>query len=57
MHWKSIGLEEYRIALEECRVGRVQDWKSVRLEGCRITMCDFMDYTESIIFRIFVPGS
>ena len=41
------------VGLEECRFGRVQDWKSVRLEGCRIGMCDFMDYIGSIIFGIF----
>ena len=42
--WKSVGLEE-------CRIGRVQDWKSLgRKEGCRIGMCDFMDYIGSIIF-------
>ena len=48
-----------------CRIGRVQDWKSVGLEGCRqdwksvglegcrIGICDFMDYIGSIIFGIF----
>ena len=25
----------------------------MRLEGCRIGMCDFMDYIGSIIFGIF----
>ena len=46
--------------MEGCRIGRVQGWKSVgfdlksvRLEGCRIGMCDFMDYIGSIIFGIF----
>ena len=39
--------------LEECRIGRVQDWKSVGLEGCRIGMCDIMGYIGSIIFGIF----
>ena len=47
------------VRLEECRIGRVKDWKglglegcrveSVELKGCRIGMCDFMDYTGSII--------
>ena len=47
-----------------CKIGRVYDWKSERLEGvrlggcriesvglegCRIGMCGFMDYTGSII--------
>ena len=45
--------------MEGCRIGRVKYWKgvglggykveSVKLEGCRIGMCDFMDYTGSII--------
>ena len=39
--------------MKVCWIGRVYDWKSVRLEGCRIGMCDFMDYIGSIIFRIF----
>ena len=32
----------------------MQNWKSVRLEGCRIGLCDFMDYIGSIIFGIFI---
>ena len=39
--------------MKVCRIGRVYDWKSVKLEGCRIGMCDFMDYIGSIIFGIF----
>ena len=27
-------LEEYK--LEKCKIGKVQDWKSVRLEDCKI---------------------
>ena len=38
--WKDVGLGG-------CRV------ESVELEGCRIGMCDFMDYIGSIIFGIF----
>ena len=38
--WKGLGLEG-------CRV------ESVELKGCRIGMCDFMDYTGSIILWIF----
>ena len=39
--WKSERLEGFRIGY------RVE---SVELKGCRIGMCDFMDYTGSIIF-------
>ena len=34
----------------ECKIGRVYNWKS---EGCRIGMCDFMDYIGSKNFWIF----
>ena len=40
--------------MKVCRIGRVYDWKSVKLEGCRIGMYDFMDYIGSIIFGIFL---
>ena len=32
--WKSVRLEG--VGLEECRIGRVLDWKSVGLEECKI---------------------
>ena len=35
----------------------MKDWKSVKLEVCRIGMCDFMDYIGSIIFGIFTLPS
>ena len=34
----------------ECKIGRVYNWKS---EGCRIGMCDFMDYIGSKNFWIY----
>ena len=43
--------------MKVCRIGRVYDWKSVKLEGCRIGMCDFMDCIGSIIFGIFIDYS
>ena len=29
-----------RARLEECKIGRVQDWKIVRLEECKIAILD-----------------
>ena len=53
--WKSVRLEGVGlegVGLEDCRIGRVKDWKSANFEGC-IGLCDFMDYIGSIFFDFF----
>ena len=56
---KSVGLEECRIGrvqnwksvgLEEFRIGRVQDWKSVGLEECNIERVWESVESECVIF-------